>query len=60
MYLSKVVIIIQFMAEKLINLEGVEPIDFLGVNNVRFNKLKSFFTDLKIVSRGNELRVSGE
>jgi phosphate starvation-inducible protein PhoH and related proteins len=48
------------MAEKLINLEGVEPIDFLGVNNVRFNKLKSYFTDLKIVSRGNELRVSGE
>lgn len=48
------------MAEKLINLDGVEPIDFFGVNNVRFNKLKSFFTDLKIVSRGNELKVSGE
>lgn len=48
------------MAEKLINLEGVEPIDFFGVNNVRFNKLKSYFTDLKIVSRGNELKVSGD
>ncbi len=48
------------MTEKLIKLEGLEPIDFFGVNNIRFNKLKSFFPDLKIVSRGNELKVSGE
>ncbi len=46
--------------EKLIKLEGVEPIDFFGVNNVRFNKLKSYFTDLKIISRGNELKISGD
>ena len=46
--------------EKHIKLEGIEPIDFFGVNNVRFNKLKSYFTDLKIVSRGNELKVSGD
>ena len=60
MSVSKVVIIIQFMAQKVIYLEGVEPIDFFGVNNVRFNKLKSHFSDLKIVSRGNELKVEGE
>ena len=53
-------IIIQFMAQKLIYLEGVDPIDFYGVNNVRFNKLKSYFADLKIVSRGNEIRVEGD
>lgn len=56
----KVVIIIQFMAQKLIYLEDIDPIDFFGVNNVRFNKLKSLFPDLKIVSRGNELKVEGE
>ncbi|MFZ5941072.1 MAG: PhoH family protein [Bacteroidota bacterium] len=48
------------MTEKLIYLEGVDPIDFYGVNNVRFNKLKEFFPDLKVVSRGNEIRVKGE
>jgi phosphate starvation-inducible PhoH-like protein len=48
------------MAEKLIYLEGVDPVDFYGVNNVRFNKFIELFPDLKIVSRGNEIRVKGE
>ena len=48
------------MAEKLIYLEGVDPVDFYGVNNVRFNKFIEFFPDLKIVSRGNEIRAKGE
>jgi len=47
------------MAEKLIYLEGVDPVDFYGVNNVRFNKFIELFPDLKIVSRGNEIRISG-
>lgn len=60
MSVPKVVIIIQFMAQKTIYLEGVDPIDFYGVNNVRFNKLKTFFEDLKIVSRGSEIKVEGD
>ncbi len=48
------------MAEKLIYLEGVDPVDFYGVNNVRFNKFIELFPDLKIVSRGNEIRISGK
>lgn len=48
------------MAEKLIYLEGVDPVDFYGVNNVRFNKFIELFPDLKIVSRGNEIRASGD
>ena len=48
------------MAQKLIYLEGIDPIDFFGVNNVRFNKLKDFFDDLTILSRGNELKVEGD
>jgi len=47
------------MAEKLIYLEGVDPVDFYGVNNVRFRKFIELFDDLKIVSRGNEIRASG-
>ena len=48
------------MAEKLIYLEGVDPVDFYGVNNVRFNKFIELFPDLKIVSRGNEIRLTGK
>jgi len=48
------------MAEKLIYLEGVDPVDFYGVNNVRFHKFIELFEDLKIVSRGNEIKVSGK
>lgn len=48
------------MAEKLIYLEGVDPVDFYGVNNVRFNKFIELFPDIKIVSRGNEIRISGK
>jgi len=48
------------MAEKLIYLEGVDPVDFYGVNNVRFNKFIEHFPDIKIVPRGNEIRISGE
>jgi phosphate starvation-inducible PhoH-like protein len=47
------------MAERLIYLEGVDPVDFYGVNNVRFNKIIEKFSDLKIVSRGVEIRASG-
>ena len=48
------------MAQKLIYLEGIDPIDFFGVNNVRFNRLKSYFDDLKIISRGSEIKVEGD
>jgi phosphate starvation-inducible PhoH-like protein len=47
------------MAERLIYLEGIDPVDFYGVNNVRFNKFTEIFDDLKVVSRGNEIRISG-
>ncbi len=48
------------MAEKLIYLEGVDPVDFYGVNNIRFQKFIDLFDDLKIVSRGNEIKASGQ
>jgi phosphate starvation-inducible PhoH-like protein len=41
-------------------LEGVDPVDFYGVNNVRFNKFIELFPDLKVIQRGNEIRISGE
>ncbi len=48
------------MIEKTIYLEGVDPIDFFGVNNNRFDRLKQHFPKLIVVSRGNAIMISGE
>jgi phosphate starvation-inducible protein PhoH and related proteins len=49
----------KYMIEKVFYLEGVDPVMFYGVNNVRFEIIKSHFPKLKIVGRGNELKVMG-
>jgi phosphate starvation-inducible PhoH-like protein len=48
------------MIERTIYLEGIDPIDFFGVNNIRFNRIKLHFPKLKIVSRGDSIKISGE
>jgi len=48
------------MIEKVIYLEGVDPVRFLGVNNVRLEKMIKMFPGLKIISRGEQLKVRGE
>lgn len=48
------------MTEIIINLETVNPIEFVGVNNSKFDILKKRFPALKILSRGTQLKVSGK
>ena len=48
------------MIEKTVYLEGIEPLDIYGVNNSLYEKLKSFFPKLKLVARGEEIKVMGE
>ncbi|MDR2037098.1 MAG: PhoH family protein [Bacteroidales bacterium] len=48
------------MIEKLIYLEGIDPLDLYGVNNLLYEKIRSFFPKLKIVARGDEIKVMGE
>jgi phosphate starvation-inducible PhoH-like protein len=48
------------MAEKLIYLEELDPITLYGVNNTRFQLLQKLFPKLKLVGRGNEIKVFGE
>ena len=45
--------------DKLLVIENVEPIQLLGVNNIKLNHIKKVFPKVKIVSRGDELIVSG-
>lgn len=48
------------MIEKTISLEGVDPLLFYGVNNTKLDRLKKFFPKLKIIGRGNEIKVMGD
>lgn len=48
------------MIEKQIYLEGVDPLEFYGINNSKINLIKSFFPKLKIVARGNNLIIHGD
>ena len=48
------------MVEKKIEIKGVNPAEFFGINNVKFNHIKSFFPQLKISSRGNVVNYSGD
>lgn len=47
------------MTDTIINLESVNPIEFLGVNNGKLDLLKKRFPLLKILSRGSQLKLSG-
>jgi len=47
------------LVEKVITLENVSLIDFLGVENQNINEVASAFPKSKIVSRGNEIRIKG-
>lgn len=48
------------MTEKLIYLENIDPLSIYGVNNVRYEKLRKAFPLLKMVARGNEIKIIGD
>ena len=48
------------MTEAIINLETVNPIEFFGVNNSKFEILKKRFPLLKLLSRGTQIKISGQ
>lgn len=48
------------MIEKVIYLEGIEPVNLFGVKNNRLEKLKEYYPKLKIIARGNEIKVKGD
>jgi phosphate starvation-inducible PhoH-like protein len=48
------------LTEAIINLETVNPIEFFGINNSKFEILKRKFPLLKILSRGSQVKLSGQ
>jgi phosphate starvation-inducible protein PhoH and related proteins len=46
--------------EKQIYLEGIDPLEFFGINNVKINLVKTLFPKLNITARGNILYIQGD
>lgn len=48
------------MAEQILQIENVDPADIYGLNDQFLTALKSYFPKLKIVARGNLVKVIGD
>ncbi len=48
------------MVEKIITLQNISLLDFLGVENQNISELSTHFPTSKIISRGNVIRIKGE
>jgi phosphate starvation-inducible protein PhoH and related proteins len=48
------------LVEKIITLENISLIDFLGVENQNIKQLAAAFPSSKITSRGNEIKIQGK
>ncbi|MBO7318077.1 MAG: PhoH family protein [Bacteroidales bacterium] len=48
------------MIERIIILDGVDPVLFYGVNNCNIQCVKNLFPKLRLVARGNVLKVMGD
>ena len=48
------------MIEKHIVLEDIDPVIFYGPNNAHIQMIKALFPKLRIVARGNVIKVMGD
>ena len=48
------------MSEKTIKIEGVDLVLLFGANNKKFERLSNLFPSLKIIARGNAIKVIGK
>ncbi len=48
------------MKEKLLAVKEVDLMDLFGVNESKFKHIKSYFPKLKIVARGNQIKILGD
>ena len=48
------------MGERLILIEGIDPLALFGVKNAKYDIIAKHFPKLKIVARGHEIKVIGD
>ncbi len=46
--------------ESRIDLESLNPVDFYGVNEQRLEHIRTMFPKIKLVARGNQIKILGE
>ena len=47
------------MTEKLITIKNTDINKILGSNNAKFNKIKTYFPQVKLISRGDQVKIIG-
>ncbi|MBJ10166.1 MAG: phosphate starvation-inducible protein PhoH [Flavobacteriales bacterium] len=48
------------MSDKVLEINSINPLELYGENNKKLTFIKQFFPKLKIVARGNQLKLIGE
>lgn len=48
------------MSEIILKVEGIDPVELYGENNVKLNLLRKTFPEVTITSRGSNLKLAGE
>ncbi len=48
------------MSERTISIEAYSPLEIYGVNDIHFNLIKKIFPKLKIIARGDIIKVIGD
>ena len=48
------------MSEKLITLSNIELVKLFGINNHKLDKIRSLFPQIKIISRGERIKLIGD
>ncbi len=48
------------MSEIILTIAGIDPVALYGENNVKLNLLRSAFPEIRITSRGDQLKLVGE
>jgi len=48
------------LSEKIIQIDEINPLDLYGVNDQKLTLIKKFFPKLKVIARGNKIKVIGE
>lgn len=48
------------MVEHIFTLEDINPLEIYGVNNLRLKQISEEFPELKVIARGDELKIAGK
>jgi phosphate starvation-inducible PhoH-like protein len=48
------------MTEKIIYLNHIDPVLIYGINDIKLERIKNFFPKLKIVARGEIMKIAGD